>query len=306
MAFRSDSKPGDLQLTGDEISQGKDTKEWFDKIETIPAPIKAVLESYSSLDEDQIIPYVKGIVSMPQSCLSTVAVLTLCQRARAFQKWPYPCIGQLRFLDLNLSKHTHYSEVVSRLKIGQTYLDAGCCFGQDLRKLIFDGAPSSKALYGLDIESAFLDLGYELFRDRATFQDTLLTVDLLKQSQPVLELEHSIDIIGTFSLFHFFRYEQQIKVAKRFVRFAKTYPSSTLVGRQLGAPKGDHYSGLLKDTTISVHDIGTFTTFWERIGEETASQWEVDANMTPVEAKLANQSWAFEGMSWLWFRVTRL
>ena len=64
MAFRTTSKKGDAQLTAEEINQGKDTTEWFDKIETIPAPIKAVLESYSDLEDDQIIPHIEDIVSI--------------------------------------------------------------------------------------------------------------------------------------------------------------------------------------------------------------------------------------------------
>ena len=34
------------------------------------------------------------------------------QRDRAFTIWPYPCIGNLRFLDLTAATHPDYQEVV--------------------------------------------------------------------------------------------------------------------------------------------------------------------------------------------------
>ena len=196
--------------------------------------------------------------------------------------------------------------MLSRLKEGQTYLDAGCCFAQDLRKLLFDGAPDSKALYGLDIEGPFLDLGYELFRDREKFHGTLLPVDLLNHSAPIPQFDDEIDIVGIFSLLHFFQYDQQVEMVKRMVRFSRPVPGSAMLGRQLGAPRGGVYGGLMKDTETYLHSVETFNKLWQDVGQQTDSKWEVDAYLVPVEAKLSSQSWAYEGMSWLYFRVSRL
>ena len=41
-----------------------------------------------------------------------------------------------------MSVHPVYDEVVSRLKKDSKLLDLGCCFGQDIRKLIHDGVPA--------------------------------------------------------------------------------------------------------------------------------------------------------------------
>lgn len=46
------------------------------------------------------------------------------------------------FLQLNMSLSPAYDEVLSRLKNEQRLLDLGCCFGQDIRKLVHDGVPS--------------------------------------------------------------------------------------------------------------------------------------------------------------------
>lgn len=232
-------------------------------------------------------------------------LLTVLQRARAFHEWPYPCIGQLRFLELNLAKHPYYPDILSRLNKGQTFLDAGCCFGQDLRKLVFDGAPSSSALYGLDIISAFFGLGYELFCDRHRFNGTFISADLLKPTHEIPALDAKMDIIGAFSLLHLFQYAEQKTLACRLVEFTKPIVGSTIVGRQLGAPVAGHYDGLTKDTKIYIHNMESFQQFWHHVGVATDSKWAIDGFLQPVETKLSSLSWAMPGMSWLYFKVTR-
>lgn len=51
-------------------------------------------------------------------------------------KFPYPCIGQFRFLSLGIANSPHYDEVLQRLRGGEKLLDVGCCFGQEIRKLV--------------------------------------------------------------------------------------------------------------------------------------------------------------------------
>ena len=40
------------------------------------------------------------------------------------------------FLDSGLSASPYYQEVLERVKQGETFLDLGCCFGQELRVLV--------------------------------------------------------------------------------------------------------------------------------------------------------------------------
>ncbi|KAF2401227.1 hypothetical protein EJ06DRAFT_576020 [Trichodelitschia bisporula] len=40
-----------------------------------------------------------------------------------------------RFLDLTLIKFSVYPQVIERMKGGEKFLDLGCCFGQELRRL---------------------------------------------------------------------------------------------------------------------------------------------------------------------------
>ena len=57
-----------------------------------------------------------------------------------------------------------YPEILQQVKDGAVVLDVGTFIGHDLRRFVYDGAPSEK-LYGVDIVNHF-DVGYDFFRDR--------------------------------------------------------------------------------------------------------------------------------------------
>ncbi|KAL1969667.1 hypothetical protein VTN77DRAFT_8220 [Rasamsonia byssochlamydoides] len=150
-------------------------------------------------------------------------------------------------VQLTTSTHPSYAEILSRLQAGQTFLDAGCCFGQDLRKLLFDGAPSSKAMYGIDIEPAFFQLGYELFHDADTLEASFLEADLIKPQFPLPSLEPiqgRIDVVSAQSLFHLFNLEGQKIVARHLVGLTKPGPGAMIAGRQIGAIQAREGPGL--------------------------------------------------------------
>ena len=81
------------------------------------------------------------------------------------------------------------------MKQGDNFLDIGCCFGQELRKLSSDGAPSSN-LYGIGLERSFVDFGFELFRDRDRLESTFLTGDIfVEEPDDFAFIAGKIDII---------------------------------------------------------------------------------------------------------------
>jgi hypothetical protein len=51
-----------------------------------------------------------------------------------------------------------YQQVLERVKNGENFLDLGCCLGQEIRKLVFDGAPSVNT-YGSDLHGEFISVG---------------------------------------------------------------------------------------------------------------------------------------------------
>ena len=73
-------------------------------------------------------------------------VVSCFQRERAWQILPFPCIGHMRFLDFSLTTVPSYDSIFSSFSGKddlKTFLDAGCCLGQDVRKSVVDGAPGS-------------------------------------------------------------------------------------------------------------------------------------------------------------------
>ena len=176
--------------------------------------------------------------------------------------------------------------MLSRIKAGATFLDAGCCFGYVLRQLALDGAPPVN-LIGSDLRQEYIDLGYELFRDRESFGARFLTGNLLEPSDAALaELDGTVDIIHAASLFHLFSWADQVRLGERLVRFFKPNGEGPMVfGRQRGSAEPVNRDG--KDVGELVrydHDPKTLQELWDEIGSRTGTIWKVDA-------RLDNESW---------------
>ena len=211
---------------------------------------------------------------------------------------------------MNLSTHPLYKSILSRLiNDGNTILDAGCCFGQELRKLAFDGAPPA-ALYGMDLEQSFLGLGDELFLDHAKMADaTFLAGDLLRPGAQFPDLERKIDIVHASSLLHLFTWEEQVIVTSRLVGFMKARPGSLMLGRHVGAVNAGEYRGLSEGTTTYRHNVESFQRLWEEVGEKTDSSWKVDARLDLkdiIDGVNMGQKWTESGTRRLHFTVERM
>jgi SAM-dependent methyltransferase len=160
----------------------------------------------------------------------------------------------------------------------QSFLDLGCCFGQDLRKLAADGAPSEH-LYGSDLRPEFFDLGYELFRDKSTLKSKFLVGDVFDASSPLSELNGKIDIIYAASFLHLFSYEDQIKVCKRIVKLLKEKKDSVVLGRQIGHENAGQQANRNDPTkTRWRHNEESFKRMWDEVGQSTASKWRVEVS----------------------------
>ncbi len=229
------------------------------------------------------------------------------QRTRAFKIRPYPCIGQPTFPDLVASRHPAYAEILAKLKSGSSFLDAGCCLGQDLRKLLFDGAPSSDSLYGLDMEPAFFDLGYELFRDRDSMRATFITADLTKPSIPSTEpFVSGVDIISAHSLFHLFNLEEQKIVAKHLVRLTKPNAGSMIFGLHIGTLEAVERHAIFDDAVVFFHNVESFDRFWQDVGTATDSRWRVDARAEQIPEMGRSQAWCMPDTTLFVFTVRRM
>lgn len=206
------------------------------------------------------------------------------QRAQGFASNPYPCIGNYRFLNLTLINHPLYESIVSKLKSdsSSTYLDIGCCFGQDLRQLVLDGVPSSQ-LVGIDIEGPLLDLGYELFLDQKTLDSRFAVVDVFNAAQNASWtslVKTGADVVHCSAFFHLFPLQQQIDAAKIIAQMVKK--GGVIVGRQSGSVKPAEVPAVKAGTTSFRHDLSTLSNMWRIVGVKTGTKWNVEGTLDEV------------------------
>jgi SAM-dependent methyltransferase len=193
---------------------------------------------------------------------------------------PYPCIGLFRFLDLPACLSPVYPEVLSRVRAGETFLDLGCCFGQDIRKLVHDGA-SSENIVGVDTESRFIDLGYELFRDsgklKAQFRvGDVFAPDFLK------EFWGKIDIIFIGSFLHLFSFEQQTVIVSQLVKLLRNRKNSLVFGRHMAMEQGGTLRTNACGWSLYHHSDKTIRQLWDTAPE---GKWEVASNMVEYRSE---------------------
>ncbi|KAL9591365.1 MAG: hypothetical protein Q9179_007798 [Wetmoreana sp. 5 TL-2023] len=327
-------------------------EDWFYQSIHLPLPTRAIFEEYSGLLPDEVERHIQDISNYHQ-------------RHRAFKVYPYPCLGQNRFLNLSLSRHPQYPEVLARLsrsrnalpasqpgeslepkKPPELFLDLGCCLGQDIRKLVVDGA-ASENLYGLDIEPHFIDLGYELFRDRRTLKSRFTIADLLtsegvenagwdkSQSSTVVDnspsakdvssdaatpspaciplstLKHQISIIAANSFFHIHNLASQFTLATQAAHLLVPRPGSLILGRQVGSLKPGEYTSVDSTKTRFAHDVTSFQQFWDRVADNVGGgcRFHVEATLDENELgenKNQGQEWAEPDIRRLIFAVRRV
>ena len=229
-----------------------------------------------------------------KSCLSIIANSLFFfgppQRDKAWKIHPYPCISRSCFLDLSISLHPLYPTVLARLKNtvnSELFLDLGCCFGQDIRRLVADGVPDEK-LYGADLRLEFLELGYELFQDKGSLKAHFLEGDIFEEDdeaeggKELSKLNGKIDIIYAAAFLHLFDWEEQVRAGTRMVRLMTE--NSLVFGWQLGTTKpGSRARHSDKSRTRYDHDPDSFQKLWDVIGEKTATQWNVVAELHKVK-----------------------
>lgn len=267
--------------------------------EALPADgdkVWKLLEEYSHIPPDEIEPHLRSVVcrqrtgslSSPQRRFRTDTF----KRDRAWAVFPYRCIGAWRFLNLYITDMPVYPAVIERLRTGDRLLDAGCCFGYVLRQMAADGAPAAN-LAGSDLQQEFLDLGYELFRDRDTFGATFVAGDMLGTAaddaavRALLPLDGTFDLVHAASFFHLFSWEDQVRLGERVVRFfrsaADTAPSGKpqlLFGRQVGlASPVDRATLAARGEYRFHHNPATLQQLWDEIGARTNTTWRVDAQL---------------------------
>jgi len=87
--------------------------------------------------------------------------------------WSFQCIKRLYFLFPRIQEHFYYKDG-SMLQIAKSnpaarFLDLGCCFATDTRKVVLDGW-NPKNIVALDVVDDYWKFGLNLFKDADTLQ----------------------------------------------------------------------------------------------------------------------------------------
>lgn len=218
----------------------------------------------------------------------------------------YPCTGVGAWLVPQLCRNPVYPDILKRVQAGETLMDVGCFVGHDLRRLVYDGAPSDK-LYAVDIISHW-DVGYEMFRDRGRFEAHFIEADIVSQSGKLTQLKGQIDIISITQVIHQWDWDGQINCCKQLTGFTKG-PGSMIVGNQIGNPKAQEVT--LKSLVVPMyrHNPESFAKLWDQVGSETGTKWETQAWIRTFEEMsfgAQDGAWMEPGVSLIEFVAQRI
>lgn len=150
--------------------------------------------------------------------------------------------------------------------------------GQDIRKLVYDGAPVENT-YASDLKKDFWGFGYDMFLDKATLKTPFIEADIFDADSELKQLNGKMDLINAASFFHLFDWDGQVKAAKRVVELLKPMPGSMIFGRQGGKPEPGNFAHVKKDLTVFWHNPESWAKMWEQVGAETGTKWKVEATL---------------------------
>jgi len=152
---------------------------------------------------------------------------------------------------------------LSRIKRGDSFLDIGCCFGQDIRKLAYDGAPTDRCT-AVDLEPGFFPLSEALFLDSGRLSARFVGADILHTDDAIwVELQGTIDIVHASSFFHLFGLPKQRLIAEAICRLVAPVPGSVTLGLQLAAAgEAEEIPVVNEEELTYCHSPATMQALW--------------------------------------------
>ncbi|KAE8376141.1 hypothetical protein BDV26DRAFT_294371 [Aspergillus bertholletiae] len=186
----------------------------------------------------------------------------------------YPCFRMFWFLDFDLSRSPQYAQVLELLKSGALFIDLGCGVGQDIRRLVYDGAPGQN-LIGLDIYGGFVDLGFELFQDRASLGASFLIQSFFDDTTLLRRVMGKVSVINSGYFMHLWDWDGQIRIGQRMMELLPT-GGGLVTGVHFGSKRSGRW---VPDggTEMFLHDKDTLTTMWTQIGKMAGVRLNIEA-----------------------------
>ncbi|PSR86966.1 hypothetical protein BD289DRAFT_389105 [Coniella lustricola] len=236
----------------------------------VPEETRQLLEEYSDVPTDQVIPHI------------------LRYRDLLWDVFPYPTIGQFRFVALSFYSQRSYASIVELLKKGGRYLDIGCAVGQDLRRLVLDGCPSTN-FYAVEIAGGYVDLSYGLFADKETLAARFIKADFRDETvESTQALLGTVDVCHVGMVLHIWDLEDQIKACVRLTDFLNKKKD---LEQSLGdyMPRGPFIVGTSAGRTVAsvanegiggkqnyLHDVESFKVMWKEVGKRTGLKFQTN------------------------------
>ncbi|KAJ5559812.1 hypothetical protein N7513_002211 [Penicillium frequentans] len=153
---------------------------------------------------------------------------------------PHTCIRESIFAEPRIDHHFAYSRILAESENDKSKLlvDAGCCMGTDIRKLVLDGFPPENIL-GLDIENRYFDVGRTLYNEdlmstKLRFRKADMTDPKFATKYP--ELKSRFHFVHSANVIHLFGMAEQEVFFRNLVHLVA--PGGTIWGRQVGLIEG--------------------------------------------------------------------
>ncbi|KAF4979563.1 hypothetical protein FZEAL_4267 [Fusarium zealandicum] len=227
-------------------------------------PARQILEVYSKIPYNDLDDHIRRI------------------REKAWCVSRFPCVGRWKFLYIPDPKDPRYQQALFRLNVAgsrDVLLDLGCGVGQVIRQFRANGVDGAQ-LIGTDLQSKFIDIGYDLFQDRDLLGATFVAGDMLDPAdKQMTALRGKITMVHAGSFFHLFNWIQQLYMGKRLVEFLKPGTRNALIyGRQVGTNHpGPSSTG---NRSAYLHDQASFQRLWDEVGTITKTRWQVQLEPT--------------------------
>ncbi|KAI0687625.1 hypothetical protein BC835DRAFT_403510 [Cytidiella melzeri] len=213
----------------------------------------------------------------------------------AFSIFTYPCIRNFGFTWMKFVRQPAYEHV---LKLGMErknpiFIDLGCCFGNDSRKLVQDGYPVQSVI-AVDLRKGLWELGHRLFRSTPeTYPVHFLEGDIFDPeflttvpplptssappSAPLPEL-HSLTSLNPLhgrvsasfmgSFFHLFDADNQYQLAKSLAGLLSPESGSILVGVHGGAAEKGFWQPTVGNYKMFCHSPESWIEMWHDVFSE--------------------------------------
>ncbi|KAG6835625.1 hypothetical protein H0H93_016406 [Arthromyces matolae] len=211
------------------------------------------------------------------------------------------------------------------------FLEIGCFFGVDIRKVVADGWPIENVVAS-DLRSEFWTCGHQLFKSTPeTFPATFIPGDVFdpaiisprkpfytpeeppRLEQPLSSLTSLTPLQGRFhvihatNFFHLFDEAGQLQLARQLATLLSPTPGSMIIGLHTGSSKKGLQSGMepvgVTATTLFAYSPETWETLWDGQVFEKGTV-KVEGSLHAVAKKDVNDGSV--GWSNLCWSVTRL